>query len=172
MLLLGQDYNKMSCFKTWPVLSWIRKTIFFLVPNLTSGNMINYCIHFFLRSIKIWWQLEIGYWVLTILTSLCQYRIPSYSQVGVPLLRILTAIFRDKEIFPAITQARMLLTVEKSAAEGSWYLQSRSPLGPLSVQTPETGTWAHMHVAWQSLNQQKLWQLNTSVTWNTTDCST
>lgn len=102
MLLLGQDYNKMSCFKTWPVLSWIRKTIFFLMPNLTSGIMINYCIHFFLQSIKIWWQLEIGHWVLTILTSLCQYRIPSYSQVGVPLLRILTAIFRDKEFAPAI----------------------------------------------------------------------
>lgn len=42
---------------------------FFLVLNLTSGVMINYCILFtFLQSINIWWQLETGYWVLTFLT--------------------------------------------------------------------------------------------------------
>lgn len=80
---LGQDYNRMSCFRMWLVFSWVRRTIFFLVPNLTSGNIVNYCV-LFSRALTSGgsWRQDIGYSPYS-LTALCQYRVPSYCLVGV-----------------------------------------------------------------------------------------
>lgn len=104
----GGHYGKTARSRSWPVFSWFRKTtffFFFLMPNFTSGIMMEDCILFaFLKSINIWLQLATGFWLLTFLTycSLSVQRILSYSQVGLPPFfaqqSIKMAIFRDGEI--------------------------------------------------------------------------
>lgn len=101
-------YGKTARSRSWPSFLLVQEDLFFffsLMPNFTSGIMMEDCILFaFLKSINIWLQLATGFWLLTFLTycSLSVQRILSYSQVGLPPFfaqqSIKMVIFMDGEI--------------------------------------------------------------------------
>lgn len=83
---LGQVDNKMSCFRMWQVFSWVRKTIFSWCLSWLLGLWL-IILYYSLASRASTsggrWRQDMGYSPSS-LTSFCQYRVPSYSQVGVP----------------------------------------------------------------------------------------
>lgn len=109
---LGQDYNRMSCFRMWLVFSWVRRTIFFLVPNLTSGIIVNYCV-LFSRALTSGgsWRQDIGYSPYSLLSVSTECPHTAWLVYCLSLLWILTAVFRDEEISPAIRQSKTLLAI-------------------------------------------------------------